>query len=87
MNGILGSLVAITATCACVHPPAALIIGLVGAMVALLVNDWIPGENVVIWSQRSGYLEYYPPVACSLEWYLCRIIYPKTYSNKAPLFS
>ncbi|CAE7633818.1 AMT1-5, partial [Symbiodinium sp. CCMP2456] len=40
-NGILGSLVAITATCACVHPPEAPLIGAVGAILALLVNDWI----------------------------------------------
>jgi len=40
-NGILGSLVAITATCACVHPPEAPLIGALGAILALLANDWI----------------------------------------------
>lgn len=38
-NGILGSLVAITAPCACVHPPDAPIIGFIGALIALTTND------------------------------------------------
>ena len=37
-NGILGSLVATTATCACITPHEALIIGFIGALVALLGN-------------------------------------------------
>ena len=43
-NGILGSLVAITATCACVHPPEAPLIGAVGGILALLTNDWTLGR-------------------------------------------
>lgn len=39
VNGILGSLVAITPTCACVHTYVALVIGIVGSLVACLIND------------------------------------------------
>ena len=45
-NGSLGSLVAITATCACVHPPEAPLIGALGAILALLANDWTLGDVV-----------------------------------------
>ena len=38
-NGLLGALVAITATCACVHPHEAVIIGFIGAIAALGGND------------------------------------------------
>ena len=39
VNGILGSLVAITPTCACVHTYVALVIGIVGSLIACLTND------------------------------------------------
>ncbi|CAE7942062.1 amt-3 [Symbiodinium sp. KB8] len=38
-NGLLGALVAITATCACVHPYEAVIVGFVGSISALACND------------------------------------------------
>lgn len=41
VNGILGALVAITPTCASVHTYSALVIGLVGSLVACTVNDWL----------------------------------------------
>jgi len=41
VNGVLGSLVAITASCASVHPPEALVIGAFGSLIALLANDFI----------------------------------------------
>jgi len=40
VNGILGALVAITPTCAVVHTYDAIIIGFIGAIVALISNDW-----------------------------------------------
>jgi hypothetical protein len=39
IDGILGSLVAITPCCACIHTYDALIIGAVGALVALVLNE------------------------------------------------
>jgi ammonium transporter len=41
VNGILGALVAITPTCASVHTYVALVIGVIGSLVACAVNDWI----------------------------------------------
>lgn len=41
INGILGALVAITPTCASVHTYVALVIGVVGSLVACFVNDWL----------------------------------------------
>jgi len=41
VNGILGALVGITPTCACVHTYTALVIGTVGSLVACIVNDFV----------------------------------------------
>jgi ammonium transporter len=41
VNGILGALVAITPTCASVHTYVALVIGIIGSLVACVVNDWL----------------------------------------------
>ena len=40
-SGILGSLVAITPSCACTHTYDALIIGVIGALVALVISDFV----------------------------------------------
>lgn len=45
-NGLLGALVSITATCACVHPHDALLIGFLGSLVALAANDWLLRRQV-----------------------------------------
>ena len=41
VNGLLGSLVAVTANCASIHTYDALIIGFVGALIALTTNDLV----------------------------------------------
>jgi hypothetical protein len=46
VNGILGSLVAITPTCACVHTYVALVVGSIGSFVACITNDVVMLEKV-----------------------------------------
>jgi len=45
-NGILGSLVAVTAPCACIHPYEAVIIGFIGSLCANLANHLLLRFNV-----------------------------------------